>query len=190
MSRGNCLDCGKTITNAPRSPRCVRCAGLKRRQPLINSDGYMSRFMPEHPLAFKNGYILEHRLVLSDAGIDLPEGTVVHHKNGDKLDNRIENLEVIDRRAHGLLHGALVRAKPLPCVNCKRMWVTLRRGRCKSCADYFYNNGIERPVGIATGALRWETRRAREKARAGALRVWSKAPKLPGGCNLPPLRTH
>lgn len=28
----------------------------------------------------------------------------VHHRNGDPLDNRIENLEVMDKRAHARLH--------------------------------------------------------------------------------------
>lgn len=37
--------------------------------------------------------------------IKLPQGWVVHHKNKNKLDNRITNLEVILKQKHDKLHG-------------------------------------------------------------------------------------
>jgi len=49
---------------------------------------------PEHPLAHSDGYVPEHRRVAWDAGL-LTEATrhvVVRHRNGDGLDNRVENL--------------------------------------------------------------------------------------------------
>ena len=50
------------------------------------------------------GYI--HRLVLEKAlGRSLNKGEVVHHINGDKLDNRLVNLKVMSRGDHIRLHA-------------------------------------------------------------------------------------
>jgi hypothetical protein len=39
-----------------------------------------------------------HRLVLRFHGVDIPPGMDVDHKNGDRLDNRFENLQLLSRR--------------------------------------------------------------------------------------------
>lgn len=43
-------------------------------------------------------------------GRKLKKSEVVHHVNGDKLDNRHENLYVCDKRGHGLAHDSLEKA--------------------------------------------------------------------------------
>jgi hypothetical protein len=68
--------------------------------------GYVEVYCPDHPMAKKNGYALEHRKVASDvAGRPLAEDEEVHHINGVKSDNAPENLLVVKSGKHQQLHA-------------------------------------------------------------------------------------
>lgn len=82
-----CSECG---------PRLAHSKGGRRTRP----DGYQRVLAPAghpHPCEEKRGvaYILEHRLIMERAlGRYLEPGEIVHHRNGDPSDNRLENLEL------------------------------------------------------------------------------------------------
>ena len=60
---------------------------------IIDGDGYILVRSPNHPNANRCKYIREHRLVMEKAlGRYLTKDEVVHHKNGKREDNSLENL--------------------------------------------------------------------------------------------------
>lgn len=73
---------------------------------IIGSNGYVKiRVGKEHPLADPNGYAYEHLLVWVSAGRPmLTKDELLHHRNEDKEDNRLGNLELRLRGDHNALH--------------------------------------------------------------------------------------
>lgn len=74
----------------------------------VGSNGYVKvRVGKGHPLADPNGWAYEHLVVWCAAGSPRPKrDEILHHRNGDKTDNRIANLELMKRRAHNAHHLA------------------------------------------------------------------------------------
>lgn len=75
-------------------------------EPRITENGYRLRYAPSHPLAMSHGYVYEHRMVAWDEGILTDPGDVVHHRNGDKLDNDPGNLVATSQGDHVRGHVA------------------------------------------------------------------------------------
>lgn len=70
------------------------------------SKGYIQIMFPEHKRADSGGYVMEHIVVFErETGIEVPMTCSVHHINGNKSDNRIENLCMMTNGAHTHLHN-------------------------------------------------------------------------------------
>ena len=70
--------------------------------------GYYFLFMPKHPRAKKTNqrYIQEHIFIMEKKLGRYLDYTkeIVHHKNGNKFDNRVKNLKIISHSKHTKLH--------------------------------------------------------------------------------------
>ena len=68
--------------------------------------GYMYCYNPSHPLTNKAGKVYEHRYVMSiHLGRWLNSDEVVHHKDKDRTNNVISNLELTNARDHAIHHA-------------------------------------------------------------------------------------
>lgn len=69
------------------------------------SDGYIKVYVPDHPHATADGYVMKHTLVMErNIGRFLREDEVVHHVNRVRDDNRLENLRLMTKKEHLSLH--------------------------------------------------------------------------------------
>lgn len=69
------------------------------------ANGYKTVLANDHPLRDNKSRVREHRLMMeSHIGRLLNRNELVHHLNGDKTDNRIENLAIINQAEHMSLH--------------------------------------------------------------------------------------
>lgn len=90
----------------------------------ITKLGYVTISKKGYPSANKkSGRILEHRYVMEQhLGRKLTAKELIHHSNGDKTDNRIENLVLTSRGTH--------------------MRIMFANVKCPKCGECFDYNGI------------------------------------------------
>ena len=66
----------------------------------LTTQGYVSIWVGLHKRQLEHRYVMEKHL-----GRKLTRSDHVHHLNGDKQDNRLENLELVGIKEHGTRHA-------------------------------------------------------------------------------------
>lgn len=115
---------------------CSRiCSQKARRAAKYTSD---EEFKPRYRKMLVNGRPRSvHRVVMERfLGRPLQESECVHHKNHNKLDNRIENLQLMTASEHGDLHTPPSRPRTRPCLICGQEYTAKRAkaARQKTCS--------------------------------------------------------
>ena len=71
----------------------------------IDRDGYVRTYAPDHPWPRRNGYVRENMRVMElHLGRRLHPDEVVHHKDHNRQNNDLHNLEVKQAAAHSRDH--------------------------------------------------------------------------------------
>ena len=109
----DCKKCGKKLTvRKSKTGLCHNCfmeqavggKGLHWKGGTKNNNGYTMILCPNHPNCDQQGYVREHHLIIEKKlKRYLLKGEIVHHLNGIKNDNRIENLKLLTKIEHDLI---------------------------------------------------------------------------------------
>lgn len=99
----NCLICGNIFvpkhTKTPGLYCSYSCSGVANRKPVVMREGYR---------CYKGDsgeYLREHRIIMEKYTGEIFQGEVVHHINGNRKDNGINNLMLLSDSAHKRLHA-------------------------------------------------------------------------------------
>lgn len=72
--------------------------------------GYVLCYAPDHPHAHKDGYIMLHTVIMEiHLGRYITEREVVHHANGIRNDNALDNLVLMTKHDHMSMHTRIRR---------------------------------------------------------------------------------
>ncbi len=78
---------------------------FRKRKSYTTKEGYRQVWAPKSTEARANGYAPEHRLKASKMiGRPLRHDEIVHHKDGNKKNNRARNLQIVTRKEHFSIH--------------------------------------------------------------------------------------
>lgn len=112
---------------------------------IISKGDYDYCIVRNHPNRTKNDYVLYHRIIMENhLGRLLNSNEVVHHIDGNKKNNVIDNLSVMTAKEHGALHHEhdLSKHVQLKCPVCGKIFerpyrqthFSKRNSNCTTCS--------------------------------------------------------
>lgn len=105
--------------------------------------GYRYLTLPNGRRIYEHRHLMEQHL-----GRPLLSSEHVHHKNGNRSDNRLENLELLTSSQHVAHHTAITRWCRVrdSCATCERSDIPHKsRGLCRNCYEFLRRRGSLEP---------------------------------------------
>lgn len=127
---------------------------------MINGDYILVVAPPDYPgVKYRGRYCYEHRLVWWKEHNFLPkDDEIIHHKDGNKHNNNIENLVLMTNKDHVAMHD---RIKPkrlkklvkLLCPGCQKVFIR-RKYNTFLCNGTKFTCCCKKCIGITTGLMK------------------------------------
>jgi hypothetical protein len=101
-----CKYCGKEFYTTRNEFCSHECAQKYKSENMRHKTYYENGYVIEYDKNYnKKGNVKQHRKIMEEyLGRKLTDNEIVHHINGIKSDNRIENLQVMTRSEHSSMH--------------------------------------------------------------------------------------
>jgi len=85
----------------------------------VDNRGYFRVYRPDYPRCWTNGYAKRYHVVWwLTTGVVLPATCILHHKDGNTLNDIFVNLELLDHGAHTTMHKTKPKWQCI-CKNCR-----------------------------------------------------------------------